>query len=109
MYCWREKNNNKKKTFESELNTEQQLENRLQNGHEIASKSNSLPQSSDRPGDNNDGNCDAHYDNMPMQYTEMFLAVKIENFQLKNFDIFSYFRSKPRLWVLVRTASPRRF
>ena len=35
-----------------------------------------------------------------------FLAVKIENFQLKIFDIFSYFCSKHRLWVRVRTASP---
>ena len=24
---------------------------------------------------------------MPMQFTEIFLALKIENFQLKNFDI----------------------
>ena len=28
---------------------------------------------------------------MPMQYTEIFLALKIENFQLKNFDIFLIF------------------
>ena len=26
-----------------------------------------------------------------MQYTEIFLALKIENFQLKNFDIFLIF------------------
>ena len=32
-----------------------------------------------------------HYENMPMQYTEIFLALKIENFQLKNFDIFLIF------------------
>ena len=28
---------------------------------------------------------------MPMQYTENFLALKIENFQLKKFDIFLIF------------------
>ena len=32
-----------------------------------------------------------HYENSPMQYTETFLAWKIENFQLKNFDIFLIF------------------
>ena len=32
-----------------------------------------------------------HYENLPMQYTEIFLALKIENFQLKNFDIFLIF------------------
>ena len=32
-----------------------------------------------------------HYENMPMQYTVMFLALKIENFQLKNFGIFLFF------------------
>ena len=30
----------------------------------------------------------AHYKNMPMQYTEIFRAAKIEKFQSKNFDIF---------------------
>ena len=29
-----------------------------------------------------------HYENMPMQYTEIFKVVKNENFQWKNFDIF---------------------
>ena len=33
---------------------------------------------------------------------------KTENFQIKSL-IFSYFYSKYRLWVPVRTASPRRF
>ena len=47
-----------------------------------------------------------HYENLPMQYTEIFLALKIENFQLKNFDIFLIYCSKHRLWVHVRTASP---
>ena len=46
------------------------------------------------------------------------LQPKIENFQIKNSDIFfffffffffSYFSSKHRLWVLVNTASARRF
>ena len=33
------------------------------------------------------------------------LPPKNENFQMKNSYIFSYFCSKHRLWVLVRTAS----
>ena len=40
-------------------------------------------------------------------YTENF-TTKNENFQIKNSDIFSYFCSKHRLWVLVRTALMRR-
>ena len=32
-----------------------------------------------------------HYENLPMQYTEIFLALKIENFQLKKVDIFLIF------------------
>ena len=32
-----------------------------------------------------------HYENLPMQYTEIFLALKIESFQLKKFDIFLIF------------------
>ena len=32
-----------------------------------------------------------HYENLPMQYTENFLALKIEIFYLKNFDIFLTF------------------
>ena len=32
-----------------------------------------------------------------------------ENFEIKNCVIFSYFCSKHRLWVFVRTASARRF
>ena len=47
-----------------------------------------------------------HYENMPMQYTEVFKVVKNGNFHQKNFDIFLIFQcSKHRLWVLVRTAS----
>ena len=41
------------------------------------------------------------------KYTENF-TTKNENFQIKKTDIFSYFCSKHRLWVLVRTASARR-
>ena len=33
----------------------------------------------------------SHYENLPMQYTEIFLASKIEIFQPKNFDIFLIF------------------
>ena len=38
-----------------------------------------------------------------------FLPPKQENFQIKKSWYFSYFCSKHRLWVLVRTASARRF
>ena len=37
------------------------------------------------------------------------LPPKNENFQIKLLIFFSYFCSKHRLWVLVRTASARRF
>ena len=37
------------------------------------------------------------------KYTENF-STKNEKFQIKNFDIFFYFCSKHRLWILVRTA-----
>ena len=46
-----------------------------------------------------------HYENMPMQYTEIFSVVKNETFIRKK-KKFSYFCSKHRLWVHVRT--PRR-
>ena len=50
-----------------------------------------------------------HYENMPIKiYTENF-TTKNENFQIKIRIFFSHFCSKHRLWVLVRTASPRRF
>ena len=39
---------------------------------------------------------------LAMQYTEIFLALQIENFQLNNFEIFLIFCSKHRLWVHVR-------
>ena len=32
-----------------------------------------------------------HYENMPIQYTVIFIAVKNENFQWKFFDIFLIF------------------
>ena len=32
-----------------------------------------------------------HYENVPMQYTEIFKVVKNENFQLKSFAIFLIF------------------
>ena len=31
------------------------------------------------------------YKNLPMQYTQIYLALKVENFQLKIFDIFLRF------------------
>ena len=48
-----------------------------------------------------------HYENMPMQYKEIFFkVVKNEKFPLKFFfDIFLIFAPKHRLWVLVKTAS----
>ena len=33
----------------------------------------------------------SHYENMPMQYTEIFCALKIRNFQLNFFYIFLIF------------------
>ena len=33
----------------------------------------------------------SHYENFPMQYTEIFEVVNNENFQQKNFDIFLIF------------------
>ena len=45
-----------------------------------------------------------HYANTPMQYTAIFHSDKNVNFQ-KKFFFFSYFCSKHRLWVHIRTAS----
>ena len=50
-----------------------------------------------------------HYENMPIQIYWKFQHQTNENFQIKKFWYFSYFCSKHRLWVLVRTASMRRF
>ena len=44
------------------------------------------------------------YSNIPK-----ILPPKNENFQIKILILFSYFCSNHRLWVLVRTASARRF
>ena len=33
----------------------------------------------------------SHYENLPMQYTEILKVVKNEHFQWKNFDIFLIF------------------
>ena len=32
-----------------------------------------------------------HYENLPMQYTEIFIAVKMKDFHQKKFDIFLIF------------------
>ena len=50
-----------------------------------------------------------HYANMSVQYTAIFHGCKNDNFQMIFFKYFSYFCSKHRLWVHVRTASARRF
>ena len=45
----------------------------------------------------------------PCNIQQFLTAVKMKNFRLFFFWIFSYFCSKHRLWVHVRTASVRRF
>ena len=50
-----------------------------------------------------------HYENTPIQYTLIFHGCKNDNFFFFFFLLFSYFCSKHRLWVHVRTASLRRF
>ena len=32
-----------------------------------------------------------HYENLPMRYTEIFIAIKMKNFRQKNFDIILIF------------------
>ena len=50
-----------------------------------------------------------HYENMPIQIYRKFHLQKL-NFQIKKrCYFFSYFCSKHRLWVLIRTASLRQF
>ena len=49
-----------------------------------------------------------HYANTPMQYTAIFHGCKSVNFKMIFLKYFSYFCSKHRLWVHVRTASVRR-
>ena len=48
-----------------------------------------------------------HYESLPMQYTDDFSAVKIENSIGFCFVFFQCLCSKDRLWVHVRTASAR--
>ena len=49
-----------------------------------------------------------HYENPPIQIYRKFHLQKLKIFRKKKTLIFfSYFCSKHRLWVLVRTASPR--
>ena len=50
----------------------------------------------------------SHYKNTPIQIYWKFHLQKTEKFLVKSSDFFSYFCSKHRLWVLVRTASARR-
>ena len=50
-----------------------------------------------------------HYVNMSEQYTAIFHGCKNDNFQMIFLKYFSYFCSKHRLWVHVRTASVRRY
>ena len=45
-----------------------------------------------------------HYENLPMQYTQIFLALKIKYFQLKIVDIFLIFAQNIDCGY-----SPRRF
>ena len=49
-----------------------------------------------------------HYENMPMQYTAIFNAVKMENFQLKIVDILTHFSLASLLWVIGKQNSLRR-
>ena len=49
------------------------------------------------------------YENTPVLIYRKFHHQKLKIFQIKILIFFSYFCSKHRLWVLVRTASPRRF
>ena len=51
----------------------------------------------------------SHYENTPIQMYCKFQHQTNEGFQIKILIFFLYFCSKLRLWVLVRTASPRRF
>ena len=50
-----------------------------------------------------------HYENKPIQIYWKFYHQKMKIFRKKIGFFFSYFCSKHRLWVLVRTASARRF
>ena len=49
-----------------------------------------------------------HYENLPIQYTQFFLVVKMKIFTGKISIFFLIFAPKHRLWVHVRTALARR-
>ena len=51
----------------------------------------------------------AHYENTPIQINKKIQLQEKRKFSDIDSAIFSYFCSKHRLWVLVRTASARRF
>ena len=44
-----------------------------------------------------------HYENLPMQYAEIFFGCKKSKISIEFFLYFSYFCSKHILWVHVRT------
>ena len=46
-----------------------------------------------------------HYENLPMQCTEIFISCKNSKSSEENLCYFSYFCLKHRWWVQVRTAS----
>ena len=49
------------------------------------------------------------YRKFHLQNLKIMSPPKSENFQIKNSDIFSFFGSKHRLWLLVRTALTSQF
>ena len=49
-----------------------------------------------------------HYENLPMQYTEMFFGCKNENFHWKNFDIFLIFAQNIDCGYTLTLEPPRR-
>ena len=51
----------------------------------------------------------AHFENMPIQIDRKFYHQKLKIFRQKIVIFFHISAQKHRLWVLVRTASPRRF
>ena len=50
-----------------------------------------------------------HYENTPMQYTEIIKVEKKMKIFSRFFFIFFLFLLKHRLWLHIRTAPPRRF
>ena len=50
-----------------------------------------------------------HYENTPIQIFRKFHLQKLKNADKNFYIFFSYFCPKHRLWILVRTASERRF